>query len=50
MTDDQDDRVLGADVLEQYFTDHYPSVNAVAREHGFDQAELSKIRSKKLEG
>lgn len=40
---DEEDRLLGADVLDQYIADHYPSVNAFAKEHGFDQSELSKL-------
>lgn len=42
MTEDQD-RLLGADVLEQYISTTYPSVNAFAKTHGFDQSTISKL-------
>lgn len=41
--DDEEDRLLGAEVLEQYIDENYASVNAFALEHGFNQSELSKL-------
>lgn len=40
---DQEDRLLGAEVLEQFIETHYASVNAFAKEHGFNQSDISKI-------
>lgn len=40
---DQEDRLLGAEVLEQFIETNYVSVNAFAKEHGFNQSDISKI-------
>lgn len=36
---DEEDRLPGAEVLEQFIETNYVSVNAFAKEHGFDQSE-----------